>query len=219
MGYTLNFAAVWRDIDLLWAGLGMGLLLALASILIGVAIGLVMAFVLTSRSPARPLAASYVSIFRNTPLLVLILFTYFAMPQLGIRLGKLESFIAALSLYAGAYLAEVFRGALSAVPPGLSEAGLAIGLTRSQIRLNIVIPVMLRTALPSLSSTFISLFKDTSLAAAIAVPELTYYARKINNESFRVIETWLIASIFYVATCVLLVSLLRLAEKRLAIPK
>jgi glutamine transport system permease protein len=219
LGYTLNFAAVWRDLDLLWAGLGMGLLLALASIAIGAVIGLTLSFVLTSKSPARPLAAGYVSIFRNTPLLVLILFTYFALPQLGIRLGKLESFIATLSLYAGAYLAEVFRGALLSVPAGLTEAGLAIGLTRSQIRISIVIPVMLRTVLPSLSSTFISLFKDTSLAAAIAVPELTYYARKINNESFRVIEVWLIASLFYVATCVVLAMLLRLAERRLALPR
>lgn len=219
MGYTLNFAAVWRDIDLLWAGLGMGLLLALVSIAIGAVLGLAISFVLIGKSRARPLAATYVSIFRNTPLLVLILFTYFALPQLGIRLGKLESFIATLALYAGAYLAEVFRGALLSVPAGLTEAGLSLGLRRWHIRTFIVVPVMLRTVLPSLSSTFISLFKDTSLAAAIAVPELTYYARKINNESFRVIEVWLIASLFYVGTCVLLALLLRLAERRLALPR
>ena len=219
MGYTLNFAAVWRDIDLLWAGLGMGLLLALVSIAIGAVLGLAISFVLIGKSRTRPLAATYVSIFRNTPLLVLILFTYFALPQLGIRLGKLESFVTTLSLYAGAYLAEVFRGALLSVPAGLTEAGLSLGLRPWKIRLLIVIPVMLRTVLPSLSSTFISLFKDTSLAAAIAVPELTYYARKINNESFRVIEVWLVASLFYVGTCVLLALLLRLAERRLALPR
>ena len=78
MGYTLNFAAVWRDIDLLWAGLGMGLLLALVSIAIGAVLGLAISFVLISKSRTRPLAATYVSIFRNTPLLVLILFTYSA---------------------------------------------------------------------------------------------------------------------------------------------
>jgi glutamine transport system permease protein len=219
LGYTLNFGAVWRDIDLLWAGLGMGLLLALVSIAIGAVLGLSLSFVLIGKSRARPLATTYVSIFRNTPLLVLILFTYFALPQLGVRLGKLESFIATLALYAGAYLAEVFRGALLSVPVGLSEAGLSLGLRPWKIRLLIVVPIMLRTVLPSLSSTFISLFKDTSLAAAIAVPELTYYARKINNESFRVIEVWLIASLFYVGTCVLLAMLLRLAERRMALPR
>jgi glutamine transport system permease protein len=220
MGYTLNFAAVWRDFDLLLAGLGLSLLLALFSIAIGAIVGLVVAFVLNSRpSPVQAAASGYVTAIRNTPILVLILFAYFALPQLGVRLGKIESFVVTLSLYAGAYLAEVFRGALIAVPKGLREAGLAIGLSENQIRMSITIPVMLRNVLPSLSSTFISLFKDTSLAAAIAVPELTFYARKINNESFRVIETWLVVSVMYVLTCVILAMLLRLVEQRLSIPR
>jgi glutamine transport system permease protein len=220
MGYTLNFAAVWRDFDLLIAGLGLSLVLAVLSIGIGAMIGLALGFVLNGRrTPGRAVAVGYVTAIRNTPILVLILFAYFALPQLGIRLGKIESFVVTLSLYAGAYLAEVFRGALIAVPKGLREAGLAIGLSEGQIRVSIIIPVMLRNVLPSLSSTFISLFKDTSLAAAIAVPELTFYARKINNESFRVIETWLVVSLIYVATCVLLAMALRRLERRLAIPR
>jgi len=220
MGYTLNFAAVWRGFDLLLAGLALGLALAALSILIGSVIGLALAFVLNAKpSAGRGLATAYVAAIRNTPILVLILFAYFALPQLGLRLGKIESFVLTLSLYAGAYLAEVFRGALIAVPKGLREAGLAIGLTEGQVRIWVVVPVMLRNALPSLGSTFISLFKDTSLAAAIAVPELTFYARKINNESFRVIETWMVTSLLYVLTCVLLAALLRLAERRMAIPR
>lgn len=220
MGYTLNFAAVWRDFDLLMAGLGLSLVLAVIAILIGFGIGLVTAFALTGRAPVwRGLAVVYVAAIRNTPILVLILFTYFALPQLGVTLGKIESFVFTLALYAGAYLAEVFRGALLAVPRGLREAGLVIGLTEWQIRLSILVPVMIRNALPALGSTFISLFKDTSLAAAIAVPELTFYARKINNESFRVIETWLITSLIYVATCMLLAAVLRAVERRLAIPR
>jgi polar amino acid transport system permease protein len=220
MGYTLNFAAVWRDFDLLMAGLGLSLVLAVIAILIGFGIGLVTAFALTGRAPVwRGLAVGYVAAIRNTPILVLILFTYFALPQLGVTLGKIESFVLTLALYAGAYLAEVFRGALLAVPRGLREAGLVIGLTEWQIRLSILVPVMIRNALPALGSTFISLFKDTSLAAAIAVPELTFYARKINNESFRVVETWLVTSLIYVATCVLLAAVLRAVERRLAIPR
>ena len=99
------------------------------------------------------------------------------------------------------------------------EAGLAIGLSEMQIRTSIIIPLMLRNVLPSLGSTFISLFKDTSLAAAIAVPELTFEARKINVETFRVIETWIVASGLYVATCTLLAALLRMVERRLAVPR
>jgi His/Glu/Gln/Arg/opine family amino acid ABC transporter permease subunit len=220
MGYTLNFAAVWRSFDLLLEGLALSLGLAVGSILIGFAIGLVVAFALVSKSAwLRKPAGLYVTVIRNTPILVLVLFTYFALPELGVRLGKIESFVMTLALYSGAYLAEVFRGGLLSVPPGQREAGLAIGLTEMQIRTSIIVPLMLRNVLPSLSSTFISLFKDTSLAAAIAVPELTFEARKINVETFRVIETWIVASCLYVATCSLLAALLRQVERRLSVPR
>jgi glutamine transport system permease protein len=220
MGYALNFSAVWRSFDLLLEGLALSLGLALAAILAGCIIGLFVAFALVSKAALlRSPAQIYVTIIRNTPILVLVLFTFFAMPQLGLRLGKIESFIVTLAVYSGAYLAEVFRGGLLSVAPGLREAGLAIGLTEAQIRTSITMPIMIRNVLPSLSSTFISLFKDTSLAAAIAVPELTFEARKINVETFRVIETWMVTSGLYVVTCSLLAALLRLAERRLSIPR
>ena len=220
MGYTLNFAAVWRSFDQLLEGLLLSLGLAFVSILIGAAIGLIVAFALISKSAwVRRPAAVYVTIIRNLPILVLVLFAFFALPQLGIRIGKIQSFVAVLSIYSGAYLAEVFRAGLLSIPKGLGEAGLAIGLTPMQIRISIITPLMLRNVLPSLSSTIISLFKDTSLAAAIAVPELTFEARKINVESFRVIETWLVTSGLYVATCSVLAALMRVVERRLAVPR
>ncbi|MBZ9657114.1 amino acid ABC transporter permease [Phyllobacterium lublinensis] len=220
MGYTLNFAAVWRSFDLLLEGLALSLALAVGAILIGAVIGLVIAFCLISRNGfiKRP-AGVYVTIIRNTPILVLVLFTYFALPQLGFRLGKIESFVFTLALYSGAYLAEVFRAGLLSIPGGLREAGLAIGLTEMQIRTSIIAPLMFRNVLPSLSSTIISLFKDTSLAAAIAVPELTFEARKINVETFRVIETWIVASCLYVFTCSILAALMRQVERRLSLPR
>ena len=218
MGYTLNFAPVWRDFDLLLSGLGLGLFLAVVAIAIGCGIGLVTAFGrLSPHAGLRRLSGAYVTVIRNTPILVLILFSYFALPQLGIRLGKIEAFILTLAIYAGAYLTEVFRAGLVALPRGLREAGLAIGLTESQIKLYLILPVMFRNVLPSLGSNFISLFKDTSLAAAIAVPELTFYARKINTESFRVIETWLATSLIYVLACLVIAQGLRYLERKLAI--
>lgn len=220
MDYDFNFAAVWRDFDLLLSGLGLGLVLAVVSIAIGCLIGLLAAFGMLSKSRAiRWTSAGYVSAIRNTPILVLILFTFFALPQLGIRFGKIESFVLTLSVYSGAYLTEVFRAGLIALPTGLREAGLTIGLTELRTKLFVTIPVMFRNVLPSLSNNFISLFKDTSLAAAIAVPELTFYARKINVETFRVIETWLVASLMYVAACYVIAAGLRQIETRLAIPR
>ncbi len=220
MGYTLNFAAVWRNFDFLLSGLALSLGLAVISILIGAAIGLVTAFALISKNPVVGAPArAYVTVIRNLPILVLVLFAYFALPQMGFRIGKIQSFVAVLAIYSGAYLAEVFRAGLLSIPRGLTEAGLAIGLTPMQIRGSIVAPLMFRNVLPSLSSTVISLFKDTSLAAAIAVPELTFAARKINVESFRVIETWMVTSALYVVTCFLIAAIMRFIERRLALPR
>ena len=159
MDYTLNFGAVWRNFEYLMSGLALSLGLAAVSILIGAAIGLALAFSLTSKRLALSAPARlYVTLLRNLPILVLVLFAYFALPQL-VRIDKIKSFMLVLSLYSGAYLAEVFRAGLLSIPRGLTEAGLAIGLTPTQIRATIIAPLMLRNVLPSLSSTIISLFR------------------------------------------------------------
>jgi len=219
VNYNFNFDAVWRNFDLLMSGLGLGLALALVSIAIGCVLGLLVAFGMISKNRfLRVISGIYISWIRNTPILVLILFVYFALPQTGFMLGKIESFIFTLSIYSGAYLAEVFRSGLVSLSPGIRESGLAIGLTEFKIKRYLIIPIMFRNVLPSLSNNFISLFKDTSLAAAIAVPELTFYARKINVETFRVIETWLVASAIYIVACYAIAALLRSFERKLAIP-
>jgi polar amino acid transport system permease protein len=214
VGYFFNANAIWANIDSFLLGLVLGLSLALVSLLIGTAAGLACAFLSLRKGwPAR-LVDAYVSAFRNTPLLVIVLFAYFALPQLGIRLGKHESFVASLAIYSGAYLTEVFRAGLAGVPKGVIDAGRAIGLTRLQLARYVISPIMFRNSLPALGNTFISLFKDTSLAAVIAVPELTYQARKLNTETFRVAEAWLTASVLYLATCLVIAWGLRLAERR-----
>lgn len=215
MGYTLNFAVVWANFDKLLSGLALGLGLAVAAVAIGAVIGLVAGFASVGPSPtARRIAGLYVTVFRNLPILVIVLVAYFALPQLGVRLDKIDSFVASLAVYAGAYLTEVFRAGLLSVPKGVVEAGRAIGLTRLQTNAYVIAPIMLRNALPALGSTFISLFKDSSIAAAIAVPELTFQARKINVESFRVVETWMVTSLLYVAACLVIAASLRGLERR-----
>jgi polar amino acid transport system permease protein len=215
MGYTLNFTAVWGSFDKLLTGLALGLGLAAAAVLMGSVIGLVGGF--ASVAPARwarTTASLYVTVFRNLPILVIVLVAYFGLPDIGISFDKYTSFIVSLGIYAGAYLTEVFRAGLLSVPTGVVEAGRAIGLTRFQTNRYVIAPIMLRNALPALGSTMISLFKDTSLAAVIAIPELTFQARKINTETFRVIESWSVAAGLYVATCFLLAAGLRRLERQ-----
>ncbi|MBZ9558469.1 MULTISPECIES: amino acid ABC transporter permease [unclassified Modicisalibacter] len=218
MNYHFNFTPILEQWPLLLSGIGLGLVLALVSIAIGSAIGLVVAF--ATRAPngwIRGIAFTWISVLRNLPILVIVLFLFFGMPQLGLSLDKITSFIVALSLYASAYMAEVFRGGLLSVPQGLVEAGQAIGLTPLRIKRHIVLPIMFRNALPAFGNNFVSLFKDTSLAATIAVPELTFYARKINSETFRVIEVWLIASLLYIVCCYAITLILRALERRLVL--
>jgi polar amino acid transport system permease protein len=218
MSYDLNFNVIWANFDKLLGGLGLGLLLAVISLAVGAVIGLAAALAATGRSKAlRGLVAGYVTAIRNTPLLILVLFTFFALPELGVRFDRFESFAIALVIYAGAYLCEVFRAALTGIPLGLIDAGRALGLRQWQITAKIRLPIMFRNALPALGSTFISLFKDTSIAAVIAVPELTYQARRINVDSFRVIEAWMAASVLYLATCLTIAAGLRLIERRLSV--
>jgi His/Glu/Gln/Arg/opine family amino acid ABC transporter permease subunit len=214
MAYAFNFDVIWNNADHLLSGLFLGLALAFFSILIGSAIGLACAFAASGQSRVlRVVVAGYVTAIRNTPILVIVLIAYFALPDLGLRMGKLESFVASLAIYAGAYLTEVFRAGLIGVPAGLIDAGYSVGLNRLQVALLIRFPIMLRNVLPALGSTFISLFKDTSIAAAIAVPELTFQARRINVETFRVVEAWLAASVLYVATCLIIAAGLRRIER------
>lgn len=215
MGYTLNFTAVWENSGLLMSGLALGIGMAAVAMLIGGLIGLIGGF--ASVSPigwARRLASVYVTVVRNLPILVIVLLAYFGLPGAGIVLDKYTSFILSLGIYAGAYLTEVFRAGLISVPKGVVEAARAIGLTRLQTSLYVVTPIMLRNALPALGSTVISLFKDTSIAAVIAIPELTFIARKINTETFRVVESWTAASVLYIATCLLMAAGLRQLERR-----
>lgn len=215
MSYSFNFDPVLRNFDLLLKGLGLGLAMAVAAILVGALIGFFLAFgTLSKRRLISGFCRAFIAVFRNLPLLLLVFFVYFALPQWRVQLDGYSCFIIALSVYAAAGLAEVFRGGLLALNRGLTEAGLAIGLRPFQIKIYIVLPVLLRSVLPSLGNSFISLFKDTSIAASIAVHDLTFYARKINTESFRVIETWMVVSLLYIGTTMLIAFVLRLLEAR-----
>src|SRR5262249_51843318 len=135
----------------------------------------------------------------------------------GFAYDATTSFVLTLSVYAGAYLVEVFRAGLDAVPKGLVDAGKAIGLTPLQRLLYVRLPTMARIVLPSLSNAYISLFKDTSLAAVIAVPELTYGANWIYTNTFRIVEVYAVVTPMYLATGYLLLFLLQRLERRFAI--
>ena len=219
MGYHLNFALIWRHLDRLSSGLLLSLELALLAIAIGAVIGLALAvwYVAAGRF-VRALIAAYVEVIRNTPLILLVYLVFYGLPTVvNIAYDATTSFIATLSLYAGAYLVEVFRSGLAAVPRGIIDAGMSIGLTPWQRLMHVRLPTMLRISLPALSNTFVSLFKDTSVASVIAVPELTYGAQWINFNTFRIVEVYLVVTAMYLVTGYAILLGLRALERRYAI--
>ena len=218
INYHFDWGVIARNWDKFLSALGLGLSLAVVSLLIGCVIGLIAAYGRMSHHKwlSWPVWA-YVEVIRCTPLLLLIFFIYFGLPEFGIYfMDKTQSFVLTLSLYAGAYMSEVFRAGLSSIPKQYIEAAKAIGMRPWQRQRWVVLPVMFRITLPAISNNLISLFKDTSLAAAIAIPELTFVARQINANTFRVMEVWLTASALYLATAWLLAYGLRQIERRYA---
>jgi His/Glu/Gln/Arg/opine family amino acid ABC transporter permease subunit len=217
-GYQLYWPVIWDNAHMLLAGLALALEIAAVSLVMGAGIGIFGALARNSRFPLlRGAAAAYVEFLRNVPLLLLIFFLYFGLPRLGIRfLDERASLVAAMTLYSGAYLAEIFRAGLDAVSQRYIEAGKSIGLTGWQNFRYVSLPLMFRVILPSLGTTLISLYKDTSLGAAISVHELTYAGMTINTNTWRVIESWSAVGVLYLVTSYLLSTLVRGLEKRLS---
>ena len=216
MLYHLNFGLIWKNFPKLSWGLVLSLELALISIVIGVIIGLALALLYESRGRiSRALITLYVEFIRNVPLILLVYLVFYGVPTLvDLRYDATTSFIVTLSVYSGAYLVEIFRTGLAAVPRGLIDAAKAIGLTPLQRFLYVRLPTMFRIVLPALSNTFISLFKDTSVASVLAVPELTYGAQWINFNTFRIIEVYAVVTPMYLVTGYTILGGLRLLERQ-----
>lgn len=149
------------------------ILLGLLSIGIGVPAGLLISLVrLYAPKPVRLLAIVYIDIFRAIPILVVLILIYYALPFLGIRLSSWSSAVMAFSIVLAAYSAEVFRSGIESIPQGQFEAAQALGLPFVLTLRKVVLPQAVRLVIPPTTSNCVSMFKDTSLASAVALPEL-----------------------------------------------
>ncbi len=145
----------------------------------------------------RGIARVYVSFFRGTPLLVQLFMIYYGLPELGIELEPLTAALIGFSLNMAAYACEILRAAISSVDRGQWEAAASIGMTRGQAMRRAILPQAARTALPPLGNSFISLVKDTALAATIQVPELFRQAQLITARTFEIFTMYLAAALIY----------------------
>ena len=149
-------------------------------------------------------ARVYVSFFRGTPLLVQLFMIYYGLPQLGIELDPLPAALIGFSLNMAAYACEILRAAISSIDRGQWEAAASIGMTRGQAMRRAILPQAARTALPPLGNSFISLVKDTALAATIQVPELFRQAQLITARTFEVFTMYVAVAVIYWVLCSIL---------------
>lgn len=172
--------------------------LALISMILGCTLGVIVAFMKMSKAaPLRFIANAYIWLWRGTPLLVQLVIIYTGLPQIGIRLGVVESAILALTLHEAAYFAEIVRAGIMAVDKGQSDASRALGMTWWQQMRIVIIPQATRVIIPPLGNQFNLMLKTTSLASVISMEELLRHAQQLAQVEFRVLEVYLVAACWY----------------------
>lgn len=187
----------------------------LGGTLIGLVLGLMRAY---GKVVTNTLATIYIELVRGTPIVVQVMFIYFALPLLAnIRVDPLTAAVTAIMVNAAAYIAEIVRGAFLSVSTGLKEAGLALGLPMWKVLLFVIGPVAMRRVIPPLGNQFIVSLKDTSLFIVIGVGELTRQGQEIMASNFRAVEIWSAVAVIYLLMIGVLTMTLRIIEKRMSI--
>lgn len=187
---NFDWSVVWHNADALVEGTKFTVLLAVTTMAISIPGGILLAMMRLSDVRVLVVAsASFTELFRNLPLILVIYTAYYVMPvATGLSLPPVVTGIVALSLNVSAYNGETFRAGIASIRKGQSEAAYALGMTRWQTMRDIVLPQAVRRVLPVLASTWVSLFKDTSLVSVISVGELAYNSMRVRSQTFRVLE-------------------------------
>ncbi|WP_254871474.1 amino acid ABC transporter permease [Marinitoga sp. 1135] len=217
--YPFNWSKVpFKYMSLYLDGFYMTLKISVFSIFFALIIGVVVGIMKTSKFELlEDFANTYTTIFRNIPLLVIILITYYGVGSI-IDISAYVGAIVSLALFEGAYISEIIRGGIEAVPKGQIEAAKSIGLNTFFLYIDVLLPQAFRTTLPALTGQFISLVKDSSLASVIALQELTMVGRQIATSSFASFESYITIAAFYFTVTALLQLLGKYFERRFAIP-
>lgn len=201
----MNFAQdlTLPNLRFIFDGLLVTLEVAVISIVFSFIIGGILGVIRFLRIPyLSKIVGLIIDIIRNLPLLLIIFFTYFALPQIGIQFSIFWSAVVALTIFESAMLSEIIRGGIEAVPKGQMEAGRSTGLNIAQTMYYIVLPQGIKLMVPPLVSQFISLIRDTSLAVVISLPELTHNSKIIYAQyPSTVLVMFIIMTVCYFAIC------------------
>lgn len=196
-----------------------GLIYTIPLTLVSFSIGLVIAIIVAVVRARNIKVLSqimwfYVWVFRGTPMLVQLFIIFYGLPNLGIMLDAVPSAIIAFSLNVGAYASETIRGSILSIPKSQTEGAIACGLTGSQTMFHIVLPQAIKACVPALFNTFISLVKDTSLAANITITEMFMATQRIVAVTYEPLALYIEVAVIYLLFCTLLTWLQKAVEKR-----
>jgi polar amino acid transport system permease protein len=187
---TLDWMVVWEHRERFLEGAAMTVFLTVATMALAIPGGLALAFLRLSRWRAlRAPATGFVEFFRATPLILQVYWVFYVLPAtFDLRLSALQTGLAALAMNVSSFNSETFRAGILSIRTGQRQAALALGMNPLQVMWHIVLPQAVARVLPALASTWVSLFKDTSLVSTITVMELSYVSLQIRSQTFRVLE-------------------------------
>lgn len=217
MEYRFRFDVVWNNLDFLLEGLYFTLVISFLSLVISMGLGLFVAVLRLSKVRGLPfVAATYVEFFRDTPVLVQLFWVYYVLPiLLGIQITAFTAAVIGLTAHSAAFLGEIYRAGIQAVPVGHTEAAKVLGLSQLQTFLRIVLPQAVRTVLPAMVNNLVDLIKLSSLASVFAVGEVTRRATELSASTFRPLEIFTVVALIYFFICWPLSMGIRVMERRL----
>jgi His/Glu/Gln/Arg/opine family amino acid ABC transporter permease subunit len=213
-----QFDRVWDDNDLLFKGLRKTLWLAALSMALALVGGLPIALARMSRiKPLSWLASIYINIVRGIPLLILIIWVYFGLAiWIDVTFSAFEAGIISLTVLHTAWMAEIYRAGLQAVPKGQREAAASLGMGRTRAFFSVVLPQAVRLVIPTSGNDFVGMVKDTSLVGIIGIFELYRTGQRLVNDTFLPFETYTIVAVMYIAVVFVIDQLVRFLERVLA---
>lgn len=231
-GFLLQPAPSGGEIYLDWvvSGIRWTVLVSLCAWVIAFTVGSVLGVLRTTRVRVlKGLAAGYVELFRNIPLLVQMFIWYFVIPEIvprelgtwmkaGMPLPEFWSAVLALGFYTASRVAEQVRSGINSIPQGQVNAGLAIGLTQPQVYRHVLLPMAYRIVVPPLTSEFLTIFKNSSVALTIGVLELTAQARQISEYTYRTFEIFTVATVVYILITLAVTLAMRVVERKVRVP-
>ena len=216
---SYDWSLIWDYRSELWHGLLTAFGVSIVGLAVSLVAGLLLALVRMGKAPLSWVAAIYINVFRGMPALVTVIWIYFGVSLLlGVNFSVFQAGVLALSLLYSAFMAEIFRSALQAIPPGHREAGLALGMREIRIFFSIIVPQALKIALPNIGSMFIGMIKDTSTFTVIGLLEVVRVTQNVNAQTFQPFVLYTAAAGIYVLVAFAVDILFRLGESAMSSP-